>query len=268
MYERWFGLSARPFRETVDPEVYIPLPSRQAVARRLRYGLEHLGAPVALYGPPGSGKTIEALALAAACGCEAVHVTYPAMPAESLLSYLASELDGERVERGAGTVEAVRRLRHALGERRAQGRRPLLLVDEAHLIEDAAVFHALRLILNFGTRGESDLGIVLIGEPELLLRLPLSWNERLGACCLVGVLTESESAAYVEGRLRASGAARSLFTAGALSALHLLAEGNPRRLGRQADLCLLLAMARELRVVDEEIARVVAESAEDAYLAA
>ena len=48
---------------------------------------------------------------------------------------------------------ALRLLRDQLAAAAAAGRRPLLIVDEAHLIHDPATFETLRLLLNFATAG-------------------------------------------------------------------------------------------------------------------
>ncbi len=82
MYEAHFGLEQRPFGETVSPSVYVAVPSRDSVLRRLRYSLEHGQAPAVLFGPIGSGKTLLARRLASELGGPAIHVTFP----RSLLS--------------------------------------------------------------------------------------------------------------------------------------------------------------------------------------
>ncbi len=58
MYESHFGLSRLPFGESTDPSAYLALPSREAVLRRLRYGLEQGQGPALIFGPPGAGKTL------------------------------------------------------------------------------------------------------------------------------------------------------------------------------------------------------------------
>ena len=95
MYEAHFGLTGRPFGETVDPSSFVALPSRETILRRLRYGMEHAQGPALVFGAPGSGKTLLARALGISLGTPWAHLTFPSMPASDLLSLLADELGAD-----------------------------------------------------------------------------------------------------------------------------------------------------------------------------
>jgi type II secretory pathway predicted ATPase ExeA len=133
----------------------------------------------------------------------------------------------------------------------ASGNSPLLVVDDAHLIDTPATFDALSLLLNFASNGTPDLSLLFVGGAELLLDLPPRLADRLTARCLLGPFTQDESAAYILGRLGNAGATSPLFSQAALTTLHLAADGSPRRLNHLADLALLIAYARDLPVADE-----------------
>ena len=78
--------------------------------------------------------------------------------------------DHARRRAGGGFAEpptmssAIRLLRDRLAAATAAGRRPLLIVDEAHLIRDPATFETFRLLLNFATAGPPDLSLLLVRD--------------------------------------------------------------------------------------------------------
>jgi type II secretory pathway predicted ATPase ExeA len=257
VYEAHYGLKERPFGETTNPAVYVALPSRDAVIRRLHYALVHDAGPAMVIGPPGSGKTIVARRLASELSTLPVYLPFPALTPEELLTHIAHEF-GLAGAASSSSHIAVRHLRDNFAVMTKAGEHPLLVVDDAHLIRDPASLDVLRLLLNFNSTGRPDLALLLVGGPELLLDLPVGLNDRLGARCLLGPFTKEESAAYILGRLGSSEARGHLFTVSALASLHQAADGLPRRLNRLADLALLIAYAQDRSTVDDSIVGIAA----------
>ena len=93
-----------------------------------------------------------------------------------------------------------------------------------------------------------------MGQPAvlpLLDRMP-QWEEQLGVKCLLRPFSETETAAYVEHRLRVAGAVRSIVDADAMPTLHALTHGIARRINRLCDLALLVGFAEEQAMLGAE----------------
>jgi type II secretory pathway predicted ATPase ExeA len=263
MYEAHFGLTKRPFCETVDPTAFVSLSSHNAILRRLRYALIHNKGSAILFGPSGSGKTLLASQLMSELPVRVIHLSFPSLPPTDLVIYLAQELS-DVAPTAVSLPLALRHLRGQFAVLAEQQQRPVLVVDDAHLISDVATFDTLRLMLNFTSNGHPDLSILLVGGVEALLDIPASLTDRLAAHCLLSALTEEESSAYLIGRLAGAGNPDPVFTDRARSILHHVAHGIPRRLNRLADLALLIAYAEDLVVVDEVIVRIAAREFDEA----
>ncbi len=241
MYEAHYGLGPHPFSDSPRAETYVALPSHDSALRRLRFGIEHGGGPALLFGTSGIGKTCVAHALAQDLNWPTAHIAFPAMPADELMSFLADELGAPAGK--SGIAGAVARVRNQLAQTAKQGMRTLLIVDEAQLIEDPAVFESLRLLSNFATGTLPDLALLIVGGPEVLVRISPSLADRLTARALLTPLTEEETGTYVLGRLAAAGNTTELFDERALRELHRSSDGIPRRLNRLVDLALLISYA-------------------------
>jgi len=273
MYESHWQLNQKPFENGCDPRFYFPGESHQAALLKLRYAIENRRGGAILAGPSGSGKTLIAALLRSALAEQFVpfvHLVFPQMPAEQLLAYLADELTGTSDASPASDVQkSVRRIEHFLADNTRDGRHAVVAVAEAHLIDDGRVFEAMRLLLNFELAGRAGLTLLLAGQPGILPaldRMP-QLEERVGVKCLLRPFTERETSDYVSHRLKVAGAARALFEPDALSTLHRLTHGVPRRINRLGDLALLIGYAEgrrtitagHLEAVSEELIAVVPE---------
>lgn len=251
MYEAYWQLKQKPFENAADPRFYYPGESHQAALLKLRYAIENHRGGALLAGPSGVGKTLVTTMLPGILGenfTPLIRLLFPQMSTAELLSYLADELEGADATAATPGVQAsVRRIERFLAANSARGRHAVIVIDEAHLIDSIHTFEALRLLLNFEPGGTPALTLLLVGQPAILPtldRMP-QWEERLGVKCLLRPFTESETAAYVEHRLRVAGAVRSIVAPDALPTLYSLTGGVARRINRLCDLALLIGFAEE-----------------------
>jgi general secretion pathway protein A len=253
MYERHWNLHRPAFRSDASPEPFFGGPSHQAALLKLRYLVEQRPGLAVLTGAAGIGKSsvLESLRtqLTEPAG-PIVTVLYPQLSAAELLGYVTARLkdDEPSVPEGLPLDVVLRHLETALAELHQQGRRPLLVIDDAQLIEDHRVWQTLLLLLNLHQPDRAQLSIILAGPPELLGRLKRYGQlmDRLDLTAVLQPFTASETAAYVRHRLQAAGTTADIFDDAALALVHELSAGLPRRINRLCDFALLVGYAEDL----------------------
>src|SRR6202167_5672729 len=222
MYLQFFGLAEKPFAITPDPR-YLYLSGRHADAlAHLVYGINEAGGFIQLTGEVGTGKTttIRSLLARAPKSAEIALILNPRLSATEFLRALCEELGlGADDNAGADNKSLVDLLNRYLARAHAQGRRVVLVVDEAqNLAPD--VLEQVRLLTNLETETQKLLQIILIGQPELrklLAREDLRQiAQRITARFHLDPLSRDETSAYVRHRLRVAGATTDIFTRGAL----------------------------------------------------
>jgi len=263
VYESWFGLREKPFRKTPDPRYLFLNGVYEEALEQLTFAVEEMELAL-LTGEVGSGKTLLSRALVDKVGdrYEVAMILNPRLSPRQFLRTLASELTVAEPRYHANELlEQIHERLLALDE---AGRAALLIVDEAHLIPGKPTFEEIRLLTNFQLDDRNLIAVVLVGQPELRDRLkhrayrPLT--QRIGAQFHLTPLTLEDSQAYIGHRATVAGAARPLFTDGAVRVLHEAAGGIPRVLNHLATQALLEAMGRGADVVDEAIAAAAAAS--------
>jgi len=250
MYESHWQLADRPFDHSADARFYYPGESQQGALLKLRYALENRRGAALLTGAAGLGKTLLAQTLSRQLGdslSPKVHLVFPQMPPGQFLAYLADQL-------GAGggptlTIEqSLRRIETRLRENTKAGKHAVIVIDEAHLLDDSQALETVRLLLNLEHEARPLASFLLTGQTSLLLAIERrpDLEERLAVKCLLRRFKPEETMGYIQHRLTAAGAKRTIFTDGALEAIHQETLGIPRRINRLCDLALLVGFAEEL----------------------
>ena len=261
MYLSFFGIAEKPFAITPDPR-YLYLSARHADAlAHLVYGINEAGGFIQLTGEVGTGKTttIRSLLARAPKNAEIALILNPRLSPSEFLLTLCEEL-GMGADDGAGgnTKELVDLLNRYLLRAHAQGRRVVLIVDEAQNLAPQVLEH-IRLLTNLETETQKLLQIILIGQPELrklLAREDLrQLAQRITGRYHLDPLSRLETAAYVRHRLRVAGATADIFTRGALREIYNVTRGIPRVINIICDRALLGAYTQDLHQVPAALVR-------------
>jgi len=130
-----------------------------------------------------------------------------------------------------------------------EGRIVVLVIDEAQNLSHEA-FEGLRLLLNFETYKTKLLQIVLVGQPELAVRLGRPGlrqvRDRVAVRCRLESLDRRESKGYIEHRLATVGGSSEIFTRPALALLVRRSRGIPRRINILCHNSMLFAYGKDL----------------------
>lgn len=260
MYQSYWNLSRAPFECDLNTAFYCETTSHAAAVLKLQYLIEQGKGAGVLAAGSGYGKTFVTHVLEDRLSDGQgpfVRILYPRLDAGGVLAQIAIRLGvtpGEVDTQKVSTDQIVERLKNRLSAVSKSGRKPVIIIDDAHLIESHEVWHALRLLLNFREQASHqtdgiDFTLLLVGQPQLLgmLRSFADLYDRLAVRVSLSPLSEPELDEYVAARMTHSGSDCQVFVPEAISMLAELSGGVPRKVNQLADLTLLVGFADKLQ---------------------
>lgn len=268
MYVNYFGLKEPGFSITPDPQyLFLSGQHREALAHLL-YGASESGGFVLLTGEVGTGKTTVCRAFLEQLPehVDVALILNPALTSTELLQAVCDEFRLALPEGEHSAKYLIDRLNRYLLEAHAQGRRPVLMIDEAQSL-GPQVLEQIRLLTNLETPKHKLLQIFLIGQPELreLLRQPglRQIDQRITARYHLQPFSARDTLSYVRHRLAVAGTDRPLFALSAVRRIHRLTGGVPRLINILCDRALLGASVTRRPMVTRAIVERAAAEVQD-----
>ena len=260
MYLEFFGISDKPFQITPDTRFLYLTPRHRDGLAHLLYGADEAGGFILLTGEVGTGKTMLCRSVIEQMP-EHVNVALILNPRQSSRELIASICDELNIpyRRSSTSLKyLVDRLNLYLLKQHAQGKRTVLVIDEAQNLR-AEVLEQIRLLTNLEVATQKLLQIILIGQPELqaiLARPELrQLTQRITARFHLTPLSKEETAAYIRHRLQIVGFRGELFTSGAVSTVHQLSGGVPRLVNNICERSMMGAYGENVHRIDKRLVR-------------
>ena len=260
--ESYFGFQQPPFGVTPDPRFfYMNTAYRDALAE-VAHGITAKKGLMLLTGEVGTGKTILLRKLMRDLDTvKFIFVSFSHVISDRFLDVVSSNLG---LEKKKTKVDMSQELTKYLLQRATDGQVVALLVDEAQNASDRG-FEALCALSNLETDDEKLLQIVLVGQPELIIKLDKpslrQVKQRVAIQHTVtGLQTKSEIDHYIRHRLNVVGYnGPQIFTQEALDAIWDYSGGTPRLVNILCDNSLALACEAGNRNISGDVAIKAAE---------
>jgi general secretion pathway protein A len=234
MYESFYGLASKPFQLNPDPAFYYGSKQHQRAKAYLDYGVMRNEGFIVITGEVGAGKTTILGGLLNSLSSDVVagQLVTTQLDAEDTLRMVGAAF-GFHVK-NVPKSEVLITLEAFLISQASQGRRCLLIVDEAQNLTPRAV-EELRMLSNYQLGTQSLLQSFLVGQPEFreILQRPemKQFRQRVAATCHLGPLDLEDTRGYIEHRLKCAGSSgKPEFEEAAFAAIFDASGGIPRRI--------------------------------------
>jgi putative secretion ATPase (PEP-CTERM system associated) len=262
MYEAFYHLQAKPFQLTSDPRFFFSSRGHRRAMAYLVYGVYQAEGFIVITGEVGAGKTTLANALARKLASQNValgQVVSTHLEADDMVRMVAAAFG---LAQGGNKAELLSRVERFLLACQQQGKRAILMVDEAQNLPATSV-EELRMLSNYVLEAKPLLQTFLLGQPTFRRTLQSPEMEQLRqrviASFHLAPMDSADTEGYIRHRLQTVGwRADPSFSADAFAAIHQYTGGIPRKVNVLCDRLLLMGRLDELHALTgKEVARVI-----------
>jgi MSHA biogenesis protein MshM len=254
MYLEHFGLAEPPFRITPVTVFFFSGANRGEILDALIYSISEVEGIIKVSGEVGSGKTMLCRMLLEKLPkhIETIYLANPSLSREEMLYAIADglglKIEGERV----GII--MQNIQNKLEEKAREGKRIVVLVDEAHAMPPDTL-EELRLLYNLQVGNAKLLQIVLFGQPELNAKLEQpnmrQLKDRIVHHFNMQPLSRNILESYLMFRMRAAGYhGPNIFSPNAIKLIASASNGLMRRVNILADKSLLAAFVDDTHNIE------------------
>lgn len=256
MYLEYYGLKEEPFRITSDTSFFFRSRSHQEALAHILYGIRQKKGILLLLGEVGTGKTTLCRVILKELPpqIKTSFILNPYFSPNQLIRAIIEDF-GIKLKKFS-RLDMVYALNEFLIENTSQEGGAVLIIDEAQNLTFSQL-EQIRLLSNLETEKEKLLQIVLVGQPELEVKLNSERlrqiKQRISVKYYIEPLYPEEIEAYINFRLGRSGSAKVRFQDSTYQHIYNYSRGFPRLINILCDRALLGGFVREKYVIDEDI---------------
>lgn len=251
-----FDLVCDPFLKNSKFTNFKSMDSKEATIR-LNFLQQAKGFGV-LTGAPGCGKTTCIREWCNSLPSSLYKVCYSSLSTLTVMDFyrdLVCNLDGQPAFRKTDNFHIIQdEIMQLTTSKRIT---PVIVIDEANHL-GPSILTDLKILFNFEMDSKDRAIILLAGHQQLNYNLKLAVHESLRQRIIMNYhmsgLTEEESRAYIQQRLKDGGCRIQVFDEQAVTAIISESKGIPRLLNKVCSRCLLIADAKKQDTVTLEIA--------------
>ncbi|MBE9529955.1 MAG: AAA family ATPase, partial [Proteobacteria bacterium] len=258
MYKNFFSFRERPFKLVPNPAYLFLSKSHEEVLAHLTYAVIQGDGFVEITGEVGTGKTTLCRAFLENLdnNTKAAYIFNPNLNSIQLLKTINDEFG--IASDADNTKDLIDRLNSFLIAKKAQGKKVILIIDEAQNLT-TEVLEQLRLLSNLETSRDKLLQIILVGQPELGEKLDShelrQLDQRITLRCQLVPLSHKEVREYIQHRINiASKKAGIQFAGAAYRSIYHYSRGIPRLINIVCDRALLTAFVLDQQIISGKIA--------------
>jgi type II secretory pathway predicted ATPase ExeA len=254
----FYGLTRMPFGRSLAPGTLHRHTAHGEAVARITWCVDQRALGV-ITGEVGAGKTVAVRAALAALDPTRHTIVYlpnPTIGARGIHHHIVAALGG--VPRTHMATLIPQTADALAGEHAERGRTPVVVLDEAHLL-DHAQLESIRMLTNHDMDSGSPFACLLVGQPTLRRKIKLgvlaALDQRIALRYALAPMTGNETASYLRHHLTLAGRSDPLFSDDATALIHQTSRGLPRSVNNLAIQALIAAFAADKAIVDESSAR-------------
>src|SRR3954471_8192352 len=257
-YLDYFELTQEPFSNAPVSRFYYNSTQHSQALVRLMHAVGNMKGLALLIGDIGAGKTTLARRMLdslpeAEYEAALLVIIHSGITANWLLKRIALQLGVESPAQEK--LALLSQLYQRLLQIYESGKKAVVLIDEAQMLETREIMEEFRGLLNLEVPERKLISFVFFGLPEIEKNLKLDppLAQRVALRYKLEPFTPDSTEAYIKHRLRLAGCPKMPFSNEAIEAVHRHSGGSPRVINTLCDNALFEAFLARKDTIDAEL---------------